>query len=130
MLDYDALMAKITTTTNLEELANASPADSDSDNSDDDVQQFIKLRDRIEPTYVPDEFPEYQPIPAVLDRLIPTDRMRVIEEIDFEQIPLDIAVKTIPDEYYWERACNDRWPVRNNKHIYKVYLQGILSHIL
>ena len=94
----------------LEDMMNAE-SNSSSDNSDDNSDEFRRLKNLTEPPYVPEEFSIFVPLPTVLDQLDDTDRIHVIEELDFETIPLDLAITTIPDEYYWERVCEDRWPV-------------------
>ena len=92
------------------------PDDPDYDDDDDDFPKVLK-----EPEFVPDEFAPFKPLQPVLDRLNDVDRTELIEEIDIEETPLEIAFTTIPDEHYWERAAEERFPVR----VIKVLFQGI-----
>jgi len=35
----------------------------------------------------------------------------VVEDIELDLVPFPLAVKIIPDEYYWERQSRERWQV-------------------
>jgi len=93
------------------ELAIHGPPDADDDDDDENKEKNTAANFLKSPENYMDEFPEFKPHPGVLDMLSDEDRMLAIEELDFDTIPLDIAVNTIPDELYWRRASTDRWPV-------------------
>lgn len=66
-----------------------------------------------EPIEVPDTFPDFAPIKNVLDQMWDDDRMQAIEDLDLDYVPFEISFQTIPDEHYWERACTEKWDVRD-----------------
>jgi len=90
--------------------------DDDDDNDDDDqvvIDEQTNKPKRVfkEPTEVPSEFPPFEPIKDVLDQMWDEDRIRAVEELDFEYVPFEMSVAKIPDDHYWELAALERWPV-------------------
>jgi hypothetical protein len=88
--------------------------DDDDDAFDDTQDDDGKLTKKVykEPTKVPSQFSEFEPIKGVLDQMWDEDRVKAAEDLEFEYIPFEMSVATIPDEHYWERAAGERWPVR------------------
>lgn len=41
------------------------------------------------------------------------ERVHIVEEIELDLVPLPLAIKILPDDFYWERQCRDRWQVFN-----------------
>ena len=91
-----------------------SSINNDDDDDDDDDNAFVQ-RTLVAPDPVPESIDPFIPLKPVLDQLNDTDRTEVIEELDTKNISLPLAITTIPDVYYWERAVQDKWPVINSR---------------
>lgn len=101
------------------------PNDADDDDVDDEDRPIVK-KGLQEPEYIPDVFPEFVPIGEVLNQMWDEDRIQTIEDLDIDYVPFEIAVLTIPDDYYWERASNEKWDVRVIKLIFMYIFKLII----